>query len=231
VPSWLPSSCRLTLVILAVAVASANVAWSAPITFRASGVIESVSDDPTDPFLADVPVGTPWQLDVVLDLDIGGEPGLVPNSYFFFDTDLSAEFQLGEFRYVNDGTSFLVTNYSLIPAIPVAGPGQVSQRFFSWESIGAPGAPDLSQGFLTVSWNDLNALDGSLPAFPALAPIQSELAGLRYQTFTGLSGFASDYRPFLVTEPTPVPEPSTLILLGAGVVAIAANRFRALSKK
>lgn len=226
-----PHTMLRTLAILMLAMATTGVAWSAPITFRASGVVETVSDDPTDPFLAAVPVGTPWQLDVVLDLDIGGEPGLVPNSYFFFDTDLSAEFQLGDFRYVNGGSGFLVTNYSLIPTIPSAGPGQVSQRFFGWESIGASGAPDLTQGLLTVSWNDLNALAGSLPASPQLAPTQSELAGLRFQTFSGLSGFTSDYRPFLVTEPTPIPEPSTLILLGAGVVAMAANRFRARSKR
>jgi hypothetical protein len=226
------SACvRLTLLSVAFSLASSGLASSAPITFRASGVIDSVWDDPTDPFLADVPVGTPWQLDVVLDLEIGGEPGLFPDSYFYYDTDLSAEFQLGEFRYANDGTGFLVTNYSLIPTIPSAGPGQVSQRFFGWESIGKTGAPDLTQGLLTVSWNDVNALDGSLPTSPELALIQSELSGLRYQTFSALSGFTSDYRPFLVaTEPTPIPEPSTLFLLGAGVVAVVANRVRARRK-
>lgn len=235
---------RMMLALIVCTLAGSSVAWSAPITFRASGQIESLfdsNDDPGAPPILDaISVGTPWQLDVTFDPTVPGNlfAGM-PTSFTYPNAITAATFTLGEFTYTNAGAgaqTLIGTNVGW----PVGGgpddtgfAGQGLVQFqFAGGWIGGGGGPNLNAGYglLIASWNDVNAVDGSLPTLPALALEQAVLSGLLFDTFADLdfrAWFSSDYRPALVApEPAAVPEPATLLLLSAGVAVVAARHIR-----
>ena len=167
---------------LVVLVLASTSAWAAPITFSASGSIDYWWDKPAPgaPLVLEaVAVGMPWQLDITFDPDTPGRnpSPTMPTTFDYPDAVIAAEFQLGDFFYTNDGTTgsrrpILMTNMGLpLGAGPggLAGDGLVQFQFFGgW--AGGDGGPDLNAGygFLIASWNAVNAVDGSLPAWPAL---------------------------------------------------------------
>jgi hypothetical protein len=232
---------RSVLILVACLMASSNLLWAAPITIQASGEIASKWDFDgcppgeeggfyCEPRLEQVYVGMPWQLTVTYETDSPRfSAGVGLDAFVYYPAIIGAEFQLGDFAYTNsgDGLQDLMTvNYFLPGGFGVPGSGLVQFHFnSSWVSVG--GGPDFSQGLLVAGWNDLNAVDGSLPSSLDVSD-DPTWAFLMWQLLPDTIGvpifFSEDFRPELVQEPAPVPEPSTWLLLGAGVSALAARR-------
>lgn len=216
-----------SLLLLSIALATPVHATAATIIWEAADVITGVSD----PFhrLPGGLLGTPWTTQITFNPDVAarplGQPGWGCNMY---NVNASLTFQLGAFTYTASGGSVL-TN-SVIPlgncrsTFPSSPPGAIQ---FIWGGVTStdPGAWNLSfppQIFM-LGYYDLVHQDGSLPLSPTVGPLGS-FSGLEYET--SLTEIRSRFVPRLVEQPTAVPEPATLTMLGAGLALLARRRLR-----
>lgn len=214
-------------VLCALAMLSAPPVLAAPITWEAADVITGIYD----PFhrLPGGLLGTPWSVQITFNPDVAarplGQPGWGCNVY---NANASLTFHLGAFTYAASGGS-IYTN-SVIPVdncrstFPSSPPGAIQ---FIWGGVTStdPGAWNLSfppQLFM-LGYYDLVHQDGSLPLFPTVGPVGS-FSGLEYET--SLTEIRSSFVPHLVEQPTAVPEPATLTMLGAGLALLARRRLR-----
>jgi hypothetical protein len=142
----------------------------------------------------------------------------------------AASLTLGEFSYANSSGQ-IHTNAGLPEVGCHGGPpeGEAGLIQFLWGSdwVGDPGAWALDDplGILLAGYYDLNIKDGSLPTVPVFDPNGGIFGGLMYrspdQRFDG-----GPVRFQLVEQPTAVPEPATMTLMGAGLAALLAARRR-----
>jgi hypothetical protein len=211
---------------------TAGSASAAPITWQASGQI-SLSNDPFALWgLSAIPVGTPWALEVTFDPD---SPGMaIPSSMptFRYPGAISvAHFQAGAFAYTNTSPSSEIWINSALPVsgawISLAGTGLVQFQWASGGWSGGGGGPNLNNGVMIATYNDMNAASGAIPTVPDRSSAQSALGGLLWDTHPGPSGppfkgqlFSPSFNPVLA------PEPATWILVGTGVSALVVRRRR-----
>lgn len=205
---------------------SASQISAAPIMWQVSGSISHLTDSAG--VLDSIDVGVPWLLEFTFNPDALGHnvhPSL-PTTYYYADAIGATRFQLGDVVYTSAGGDIAV-NYGLPignGVSNVSGQGLVQFQWLQGWS-GGQGGPDLNWGvgLLLASYNDVNATNGQIPTFPNPDSIQSALAGLLWDASPG-SGFGPQFTaPF---EPTPVPEPTSLLLLGSGIAALIAGRAR-----
>lgn len=202
---------------------SGQAAWAVPITWQSSGTITHVVNEPPFDVLGDLEIGTTWTLELTFDPAASGtllHPGANPT--YRYDDAVSARFRLGEFEYTN-ATGDIYVNADL-PVVgsstPLGGPGLVQFQFLKgW--LG--GGPDLNAGLglLLASYNDLTAFSGQLPSVPhQYHPPDGKLGGLLWKSWLpGGSEFSS-----AEFNPVPVPEPTSLVLVGSGLLLAAARR-------
>jgi hypothetical protein len=217
---------------LLVVIINATSAHAAPITFRANGLIDNINDTaaPPDfpPLLDALAVGTPWQLEVTFESTTPATP-LAVDTFRYVNAIVDARLQLDTFVYTNSGGD-IYTNFGLPAGAPgFGGPGLVQ---FHWTGgwSGGLGGPNLNAGLgLTIfSWNDLSAVDGSLPTTPAVSPDQGVLSGLYWSPFWGIPEISQDFTSADVNielvDVSEVPEPSTMLMLGSGIAGLLAVR-------
>jgi hypothetical protein len=199
---------------------------AAPLTWEASGSLASRTDPPgflPPPGLSGIAVGTPWTLDITFDPDAAGAhqaicPASAP-TFYYPTAILFTRFQLDGFTYTNT-TGAIAVNADL-PAVGcqsgLGGPGLVQ---FVWQGGwvgGGVGGPDLNNGLLLASYNDLQAVLGALPLLgPQVSGVQGAFTGLEWDAVR--AQFTSSFTP------AAVPEPATGLLVAAGLVALLARR-------
>lgn len=219
-----------SLVIFALAVTAAVPASATPITWQASSSLSGVYD----PFhqLPGLTPGTPWTLQITF------EPGVPPRSLGsegwdcnIYNVGAVAVFQLGGFTYTQSGGQ-VFTN-SILPvdncrrtAPSLSPPGLIQFAWLgSWTQ--EPGSWNLNNGpkIFMAGYYDAVHQDGSLPTVPVVGPAGS-FSGIEYEGGGQLFEFYSSFTPHLVEQPTAVPEPATLTMLGAGLALLARRRLR-----
>jgi hypothetical protein len=199
------------------------------ITWFASGQVSNVSDP--FHFWPGLTPGTPWSLNFTLDSNAPrsipfGRPGC---SFYPMG---SAAFSLGGFSYSHGGGQ-VATNWALdagctLESDPSDPDGLITFLFLGrWEQ--EPGAwnLNLSPAITVFSYYDLLATDGSLPLVPVINPDRGQYAGMEHEGAMGDAEFSGGFTPTaVVSQPTPVPEPATMTLFGAGLAAALAARKR-----
>ena len=81
---------------------------------------------------------------------------------------------------------------------------------------------------LLASYRDLNAINGGLPTFPDLNPMQSVFSGLEWDGTLGVGPLAEQFNSDFDPTLNAVPEPATVLLLGVGLAGLAVRRRRRL---
>lgn len=217
-------------VLLALALATAVPAAAATITWEAADVLLGVSD----PFhqLPGLTPGTPWTLQLTFDPTVAGRPAPSSDPSWacnIYDVGATAVFQLGGFTYTNSGgrifTNSILPGNNCRNVAPSSPPGMIQ---FAWSNpwTHQPGAWNLGGMFFMAGYYDGISQDGSLPARPTV------VAGGPYDGLIVEDGwsvrrqFTSRFEPRLVEQPTAVPEPATLTMLGAGLALLARRRLR-----
>jgi len=215
---------KRTLVLL-FALLSAVPAGASPIIWFDSGTINSVNGSAAFPGLT---VGTPWNMQFSFDPDAPGTPGFgsTPSMGCNFYPMGSSVFTLGGFTYTSTGGR--VGANSNLPGSPCIGsPVGVIQFEWAVDWTQEPGAWDLNtRGLLIAGYRDGIFRDGELPSVPTPGTFSQ---GLGYYDAIG-GGPPIFFQAFNFTpealEASPVPEPGTLAMLGAGLAYIARRRVR-----
>jgi hypothetical protein len=235
---------RLCLALIFVAVTAVST-FAAPVTLRFSGNIEDVVRPEDAPWedtswwtdLSALLEGMPWQLTVTYDSDAVGnqliepaDPAIWGGVWSYDDAVTAASFVVGPYAYsATSGDIF--TNYGLPYGIGpdplIVGLGQVQFEFNPGLWVGAAGSPAIWEGNMIVSYNDTGAVDGTLPEFLDVAPFQGLQSHLLWERIPAAGGggqFYSAHGQIAVEQIAAVPEPTTLALLGGGIVALIARR-------
>lgn len=215
---------RYVVVLLSLALSTP--ASADPITWKAANEVFNVTDGMN--IWPGFEASTPWELTVMYDPDATPtviHPGC--NEYRAGPATLT----LGEFRYTNSG-GLIYTNAGLPESgcISFLPEGEAGLIQFLWGSdwTEEPGAWSLNDAFgiLLAGYYDLNVKDGTLPTAPVFDPNGGIFGGLNFHSpEQGFNGGPVHFQ--LVEQPTAVPEPATMTMLGAGLAAfIAAKRRR-----
>lgn len=225
--------CRAVLgmrpsLLLVFAVAIATPVTAAPITWQDAGVIHGVFDRNGN-VLPGLTIGTPWSLQITFDPASPGRStgGLGVSGCNTFDAGATV-FTFGGFTY--RASSGQVFTNSALPGTNCTAPTGMIQFNFYRQWTQEPGAWDLNLGALLPAYYDAVHSDGSLPTDPTFNPIQGVFAGLFWHDVTGNRDFQfySGFTPSLAAQPTPVPEPGTLVLLGTGLAYAGRRRRRSV---
>ena len=155
---------------------------------------------------------------------------------------------VGSFSVLNDpflaGPTFVVTNDSVLTGLPVTFGNlrlvfdltDLSTLDFSLTGALGPAATIDSNGLADGNGNSLlpdlgTVLDAYLTLSLLDPATSAALAGLvsfgptaRMSDFTDGSTFAIQFDPAVPTEPAPVPEPMSLLLVGGGLAACALKK-------
>jgi hypothetical protein len=213
------------------------VAAASPVTLRAFGAISSKYDYEqefdvvSDPILDAVPLGSPWELIVRYDPSAVGVPTIADGvpAYKYENAILDARLVVNGFEYFQTGGD-IYTNTSLLAY--EYGLGGTSLVQFVWFAGGwtlPVGGPNLNINYAVTmfSYLDPAAIDGSLPTNPVAAALQNGFRGFEWQTMGSLENTraAGMFSPDVnVEQLSEVPEPATVVLLGAGIALLVAGR-------
>jgi PEP-CTERM motif len=207
---------------------------AATITWFASNEVISVSRFADFVIGPGLTIGTPWSLTVSFDPAAPPVSSPTPgcNSYALGSSTLT----LGSYSYSGSGgqvwTNAALPEVGCFGMLPEGLSGQI--EFFygtsGWHSDD-PGAWNLANwgGVTIAAYYDQLVKDGTLPIIPTFSP-----DGGRWQNWleiendltfgTLLNGGVVQFQ--LVDQPSPVPEPATMTLFGAGLAALIARRRR-----
>lgn len=195
-----------------------------PITWKAAGELTYVNDGRN--IWPGLDPGTPWELTVTFDPH--SPPSVLHPGCNEYDSG-AATFELGGFSYTRSSgniyTNAGLLDFGCIGSLPEGEVGLI-QFWFPGDWIEEPGSWSLNGagGPMVAGYYDQNVKDGTLPTVPAFHSIG--MFGGLYQ-FGFLQEFGSGPVHFqLVEQPTAVPEPATMTLMGAGLAALIAAKRR-----
>jgi hypothetical protein len=195
-----------------------------PITWKAAGELTYVTDDRN--IWPGLDPGTPWELTVTFDPN--STPTVIHPGCNVYDSG-AATFELGGFSY-SQSAGQIYTNAGL-PAVGCSGflpEGEAGLIQFWFDNlwIEEPGAWSLNAagGPLIAGYYDQNVKDGTLPTVPVFET-RGMFGGLDQWGFPQQFGGGAVHFE-LVEQPTVVPEPATMTLMGAGLAALFAAKRR-----
>ncbi len=196
-----------------------------PITWKAANEVFNVNDGMN--LWPGLEPGTPWELTVTFDPQ--STPTVLSPGCNVYSAG-AATFKLGGFSYSHSGGE-VYTNAGLPEVGCFAGlpEGEAGLIQFLWGNgwVEEPGAWPLNDAFgiLLAGYYDLNIKDGTLPTVPVFDPNGGIFGGLRFESeHSRFSGGAVRFE--IVEQPTVVPEPATMTLMGAGLAALIAAKRR-----
>jgi len=222
---------KVILLLSALVLTAARASAGTIVTWEATGeLVRSVNyyaQPPAafPPYPVAPPVGTPYTIAVSFVPSNQQLTSGAPDGSTCFITPATGSLQLGDSSYALSGNVF--TNAFLPGSNCLASPSGFQPpndiEFFMF-----PGQPDpdewqLQGGFILAYYWDLNHQDGTLPESPTLGPYWSNLFIKNF--FFEVEG---PFRPRAVApeQPTPVPEPASMVLVGIGLVYLGRQRWR-----
>jgi hypothetical protein len=207
---------------------------SVPVPAAADSIIWTASGTWTfvhDPqaYWPGLQVGTPWSLALTFDPATPGQlvNASTPHCYRYATGE--AALTIGGFSYSNSSGS-VSTNFQF----PEVGctentlpnePGLVTflfpdpwvQEQGAWDLNGPP----TGGSFLSISYYDLLAIDGTLPTVPTINPNLFVYDGMVLNLFS-----PQQSQLFSEIAPSAVPEPATLTMFGLGLASLMVRRMR-----
>jgi hypothetical protein len=230
-----------TAFLLVLVALSAAPAFAGPVTLRFSGELRYVLEaadavqpweevPPEWPDITGLDTGMPYELTVTYEADTPGVNLFSDVIRYYEGAVSSAVFEVGPYSYTaSDGDIF--TNYGLPygigPDAAIVGLGQVQFQFGPELWSQAPGTPEIWNGNMILSYNDVGAFDGALPSSLQFAPFQGLQSLLLWEHRPAAGGGPFFEGPHTVVEQiAPVPEPATWALFGAGLALLAVRHIR-----
>jgi hypothetical protein len=209
-----------------VALISASPARAATVVWFDSGNVTSVSFFGGFPGLT---IGTPWSMQFSFDPNAPRTPlgGPSPAAGCGFSSIDSSVFTLGGFTYTSSGGR-VYTN-SFLPHTSCDEPPPTGMIQFEWSTSWTvePDAWNINGfgGYLIAGYRDAIFRDGPLPTSPSLTGFDT---GFSFFQLTDEARILFQDRTFapVALEASPVPEPGTVALLGAGLAWLGRRRYR-----
>lgn len=177
------------------------------------------------------PIGTPWTLEVQFDPSAAVKTPLSSASSPCYTVSATGTFTLGTTTYSMAGGSNGVYTNSLLPAsncvVGEPGMGDHDPGAIEFWMFPRPDADDpwrLSEPpfYLLARYDDLAHEDGTIPTIPTfLRPGFLLIENWGFEIEGPFAPMATN-----VSQPTPVPEPGTMALLGVGLALGARRRWR-----